>query len=114
LLLSLASVASKIIPPGVIIPVGIVTTPVGIPIFVILIFRRGGQLLTGSTSDGLEILQGSAGYGRVKVIRELSLPGSRARHADCPRRSQCRWQIDAAARLGGAWPSVRHDPAWRA
>jgi iron complex transport system ATP-binding protein len=30
--------------------------------------------MTGNTSDGLEILQVSAGYGRVKVIRELSLP----------------------------------------
>jgi iron complex transport system permease protein len=44
LLLSLASVASKIILPGVIIPVGIVTTLVGVPIFVVLVFSRGRQL----------------------------------------------------------------------
>jgi iron complex transport system permease protein len=44
LLLSLASVASKIILFGVIIPVGIVTTLVGVPIFVFLVFSRGRQL----------------------------------------------------------------------
>lgn len=43
LMLSLASIASKVIVPGVIIPVGIVTSLVGIPIFVTLIlFRRKG------------------------------------------------------------------------
>ena len=43
LMLSLASIASKIIVPGVIIPVGIVTSLVGIPIFVSLIlFRKRG------------------------------------------------------------------------
>jgi iron complex transport system ATP-binding protein len=30
--------------------------------------------MTGNASDGLEILQVSAGYGRVKGTRELSLP----------------------------------------
>ena len=44
LLLSLASIASKTVLPGVIIPVGIVTALVGIPVFVTLVVirRRGG------------------------------------------------------------------------
>jgi iron complex transport system permease protein len=44
LMLSLASIASKLILPGVIIPVGIVTSLVGIPVFVALVVlrRRGG------------------------------------------------------------------------
>ncbi|MEE1922953.1 iron ABC transporter permease [Pseudomonas sp. 148P] len=41
LLLSLSSIASKLILPGVIVPVGIVTALVGVPIFVVLVFRRG-------------------------------------------------------------------------
>lgn len=40
LLLSLASVCSKVLVPGVIIPVGIVTALVGIPVFVTLIISR--------------------------------------------------------------------------
>lgn len=40
-LLSLASVVSKIIIPGVVVPVGIVTALVGVPAFVILIIRKG-------------------------------------------------------------------------
>jgi iron complex transport system permease protein len=38
--MSLASVASKIIVPGVLVPVGIVTSLIGVPIFLILIFSR--------------------------------------------------------------------------
>jgi iron complex transport system permease protein len=30
--------------PGVIVPVGIVTALVGVPIFVLLVFKRGRQL----------------------------------------------------------------------
>lgn len=41
LVLSLASIASKTIIPGLIIPVGIVTSLVGIPLFVALIFGKG-------------------------------------------------------------------------
>ncbi|NWA01546.1 iron ABC transporter permease [Pseudomonas gingeri] len=41
LLLSLSSIASKLIMPGVIVPVGIVTALVGVPIFVLLVFKRG-------------------------------------------------------------------------
>ena len=41
LLLSLASIASKFIMPGVIVPVGIVTALVGVPAFVALVLRRG-------------------------------------------------------------------------
>ncbi|UUD63090.1 iron ABC transporter permease [Pseudomonas seleniipraecipitans] len=44
LLLSLSSIASKLILPGVIVPVGIVTALVGVPVFVALIFRRGRRL----------------------------------------------------------------------
>lgn len=40
LLLSLASVSSKLIVPGVVLPVGIVTSLVGIPVFVTLIVMR--------------------------------------------------------------------------
>ena len=42
--LSLSSVVSKVIMPGVIVPVGIVTALVGVPIFVVLVFKRGRQL----------------------------------------------------------------------
>nr|WP_026283571.1 iron ABC transporter permease [Rhizobium sp. 2MFCol3.1] len=41
LILSLASVTSKSIIPGVTIPVGIVTALVGVPLFVVLVLRRG-------------------------------------------------------------------------
>ena len=44
LLLSLSSVVSKVIMPGVIVPVGIMTALVGVPIFVVLVFQRGRQL----------------------------------------------------------------------
>jgi len=44
LLLSLSSIASKLILPGVIVPVGIVTALVGVPVFVALVFRRGRNL----------------------------------------------------------------------
>ena len=44
LLLSLSSIASKLILPGVIVPVGIVTALVGVPVFVVLVFRRGRKL----------------------------------------------------------------------
>jgi iron complex transport system permease protein len=39
-ILSFASVAAKLLIPGVIIPIGIVTTLVGLPFFVILLLRR--------------------------------------------------------------------------
>lgn len=44
LLLSLSSIASKLILHGVIVPVGIVTALVGVPVFVVLVFRRGRRL----------------------------------------------------------------------
>lgn len=40
LIMSLASVASKLIVPGVLLPVGIVTSMIGVPVFLILILRR--------------------------------------------------------------------------
>lgn len=46
LLLSLSSIASKVLLPGVVLPVGIVTALVGIPLFILLILGRGrGQSL---------------------------------------------------------------------
>lgn len=44
LLLSLSSIASKLILPGLIVPVGIVTALVGVPVFIALVFRRGRNL----------------------------------------------------------------------
>jgi iron complex transport system permease protein len=41
LVLSLASIASKMLVPGLIIPVGIVTSLVGVPLFLALLFGRG-------------------------------------------------------------------------
>ncbi|MFC4169751.1 FecCD family ABC transporter permease [Teichococcus aestuarii] len=41
LLLSLSSVASKMLVPGLMVPVGIVTALVGVPVFVALVFTRG-------------------------------------------------------------------------
>jgi len=44
LLLSLSSIASKMLVPGVLIPVGIITALVGIPLFIALIIKRGRSL----------------------------------------------------------------------
>lgn len=44
IIMSLASVASKTIIPGVIIPIGIVTALIGLPIFFSLIFSRRGAI----------------------------------------------------------------------
>lgn len=41
LLLSLSSVASKLVVPGVLVPVGIVTALIGVPVFVLLVMTRG-------------------------------------------------------------------------
>ncbi|WP_225782012.1 iron ABC transporter permease [Xenophilus sp. Marseille-Q4582] len=43
LIMSLASVASKTLVPGAIMPVGIVTAIVGVPVFLFLIFRNPGR-----------------------------------------------------------------------
>ncbi len=43
LIMSLASVASKTLVPGAIMPVGIVTAIVGVPVFLLLIFRNPGR-----------------------------------------------------------------------
>ncbi|WP_253410424.1 FecCD family ABC transporter permease [Pseudomonas citronellolis] len=43
LLLSLSSIASKLLMPGLIVPVGIVTALVGVPVFVALVCRAGGR-----------------------------------------------------------------------
>ncbi len=40
LMLSLASIASKTIVPGVVLPIGIVTALVGVPLFVLLVLGR--------------------------------------------------------------------------
>lgn len=44
LLLSFSSIASKSLLPGVVLPVGIVTALVGVPLFMALIFRQGKRL----------------------------------------------------------------------
>ncbi len=41
--MSLASVASKTLVPGVLMPVGIVTAIVGVPVFLLLVFRKPGR-----------------------------------------------------------------------
>ncbi|WP_241665440.1 FecCD family ABC transporter permease [Teichococcus oryzae] len=41
LLLSLSSVASKMMVPGLLVPIGIVTALVGVPVFIALVFTRG-------------------------------------------------------------------------
>ncbi|WP_315980743.1 FecCD family ABC transporter permease [Aliamphritea spongicola] len=46
LLLSLASLASKTLLPGIILPVGLVTALVGVPLFIGLIFQRGRAGIT--------------------------------------------------------------------
>ena len=43
LVLSLASIASKLIVPGAIVPIGLVTALIGVPFFVALIWSRGGR-----------------------------------------------------------------------
>lgn len=43
LLMSLASVASKSVMPGLILPVGIITSLIGLPIFFALIWKRAGR-----------------------------------------------------------------------
>ena len=43
LIMSLASAASKVLAPGVLMPVGIVTAMIGVPIFLLLIFRTGAR-----------------------------------------------------------------------
>jgi iron complex transport system permease protein len=44
LVLSMASIASKNLIPGVIIPVGIVTSLVGVPFFLSMILRHKGSM----------------------------------------------------------------------
>lgn len=43
-LLSLAAAASKTLVPGTLMPVGIVTSLIGVPLFLLLIFRRPGRI----------------------------------------------------------------------
>lgn len=43
LLMSLASAASKTLVPGALLPVGIVTAVIGVPVFLLLIFRNGAK-----------------------------------------------------------------------
>ena len=44
LITSLASTASKLLVPGVLIPIGIVTAMIGVPVFLLLIFRKPGRV----------------------------------------------------------------------
>lgn len=43
LLMSLASTAAKALVPGALLPVGIVTAVIGVPVFLLLIFRNGAR-----------------------------------------------------------------------
>jgi iron complex transport system permease protein len=43
LIMSLASALSKVLAPGAIMPIGIVTAMIGVPAFLVLIFRSGGR-----------------------------------------------------------------------
>lgn len=43
LVMSLASVASKLLVPGTLIPIGNVTAMIGVPVFLLLIFRKSEQ-----------------------------------------------------------------------
>ena len=43
-LLSLTAIASEFLIPGAIIPIGIVTAIIGVPVFVVVIFSRRRQL----------------------------------------------------------------------
>ncbi|SEG30309.1 FecCD family ABC transporter permease [Marinobacterium lutimaris] len=44
LLMTLASIASKMLIPGVILPIGIMTSLLGVPFFIWLVFGRGGRV----------------------------------------------------------------------
>jgi iron complex transport system permease protein len=44
LVMSLASVASKLLVPGALLPVGIVTSMIGVPVFLLLILRKPGRV----------------------------------------------------------------------
>lgn len=44
LITSLASTASKLLVPGVLLPIGIVTAMIGVPAFLLLIFRKPGRI----------------------------------------------------------------------
>ena len=43
LIMSLASAVSKALVPGVTMPIGVVTAVIGVPVFLLLIFRNGGR-----------------------------------------------------------------------
>uniref|UniRef100_UPI0035696657 FecCD family ABC transporter permease n=1 Tax=Paracoccus seriniphilus TaxID=184748 RepID=UPI0035696657 len=43
-LMSFASILSKLLVPGVLLPIGMVTSLVGLPVFILLILRRGGDM----------------------------------------------------------------------
>jgi iron complex transport system permease protein len=44
LVMSLASVASKLLVPGALLPVGIVTSMIGVPVFLLRILRKPGRV----------------------------------------------------------------------
>ncbi|WYX11462.1 hypothetical protein WJ978_11595 [Achromobacter xylosoxidans] len=69
MILSLASVASKNLAPGVIVPVGIVTSLIGIPFFVAVVVLRRGR------HDG----RPAAGAGDRRHHRRLWRHGRAAR-----------------------------------
>ncbi|VTP63730.1 Probable siderophore transport system ATP-binding protein YusV [Leclercia adecarboxylata] len=75
LVLSLASVFSKNIVPGVIIPVGIVTSLVGVPFFLSIIIRNRGERMT----EGLRVCDLHTGYRKKKDYQWAEHPASPSR-----------------------------------
>ena len=74
LVLSLASIASKNLIPGAIIPVGIVASLVGVPLLFEHHFTSSGADMSDQTVSGLSLSHFSAGYPRRKVIENLTVP----------------------------------------
>lgn len=72
LVLSLASVAAKNLIPGAVIPVGIVTSLVGVAFFPEHHFAPSGTRMSHVVS-GLALTHFSAGYPRRQVIRDLTV-----------------------------------------
>ncbi len=72
LVLSLASIVSKNLISGVIIPVGIVTSLVGVPFFITIIVRHRGECM--NRQHGLSLRGFGAGYPQRQIIANLNIP----------------------------------------
>ena len=74
-MLSLASSASETLVDGAVVPIGIVTSLIGVPAFLVLVLgRRGAYAVTDTGSSGtLEVRGLRAGYGRTTIIQGMDL-----------------------------------------